>query len=69
MRTKTIGNLEVPENIEHLGDGAYAWFDGWHVCVAAERDGITHWVALEPGVLGALNQFARKHYATEAKHD
>ena len=35
----------------HLGDGAYARSDGWYLWVEADRDGITHRVALEPSAL------------------
>jgi hypothetical protein len=42
----------------HLGDGAYAWPDGYYLWVEADRDGITHQVALEPSALVALVAFA-----------
>jgi hypothetical protein len=56
-------NREAPEAPrEYLGDGAYAFFDGWSVCVEAERDGIMHWVGFEPHVMEAFIRFAKQHY-------
>jgi hypothetical protein len=47
----------------YLGDGAYAGFDGYQIWVWAERDGITHAVALEPGTMASLAK-----YVSELKH-
>jgi len=47
---------------EYLGDGAYAYFDGWQVCVEADRDGMKHWVALDPPAMQALLRYARMFY-------
>ena len=42
---------------QYLGDGLYASFDGWQIVLRAPRDGGDHYVALEPEVLTALQQF------------
>jgi hypothetical protein len=38
-----------------LGDGVTASFDGYHIWLTAERDGMTHAIALEPAVFDALH--------------
>lgn len=43
----------------YLGDGAYASFDGFAVTVYADRDGIRHWVQLEPEILFMLLRFMK----------
>jgi hypothetical protein len=53
----------------HLGDGAYAVFDGYYIWVKAERDGITHAVALEPDALRNLNWFANTAWKKESPND
>ena len=45
----------------YLGDGAYVTCDGWYLWLSADRDGITHRVALEPSGLIALVRYARQH--------
>lgn len=51
----------------YLGDGVYATFDGYQVILTTERlDGV-HWVAVEPQVLTALNDYWAlivRHYQT-----
>jgi hypothetical protein len=50
----------------HLGDGAYASHDGYHIWVSADRDGITHCVAFEPGLIQELVRYEadiRRKYA------
>jgi sialic acid synthase SpsE len=42
------------EKSRYLGDGLYAEYDGWHIWLKADRDGMTHSVALEPPVWNAL---------------
>ncbi len=41
----------------YLGDGLYASFDGFYVKLRAPRDGVDHWVALEPAVVRAFVRF------------
>ena len=48
-------------NFEYMGDGVYAWFDGYHVWVfASDGVGETPEIALEPAVLGAIVQFQKR---------
>lgn len=51
--------IRPPKNNTHLGDGAYAWFDGFQIFIGAERENGWHYVALEPSALAALNRYAR----------
>lgn len=44
----------------YLGDGLYAEFDGWQMILRAPRDGMDHWVALEPETFTALMRFAER---------
>jgi hypothetical protein len=48
------------DNIDYLGDGVYAHFDGYSIglSVNTHRDEPAVW--LEPQVLAALNQFAQR---------
>lgn len=41
----------------YLHDGAYAGFDGYQVWLWAERDGMTHAVALDPYTADALVRY------------
>lgn len=52
--------MKPPENAPqtYLGDGLYAWFDGWHIWLGTERDGRWESVALEPRVFRELMRFA-----------
>jgi len=47
----------------YLGDGLYASFDGWQFILRAPREGVDHWVALEPQVLDAFLQFVKQQEA------
>jgi hypothetical protein len=49
--------MELSKYQEYLGDGVYAWWDGYQVWVQAERDGIRHEIALEPEVLLSLAKY------------
>lgn len=50
----------MPEKNEvYLGDGLYASFDGYSITLRAPRENGDHWVALEPRVLEALDEFRR----------
>jgi hypothetical protein len=42
----------------YLGDGLYAWFDGWQLMLRAPREREDHIVALEPEVFANLIEFA-----------
>lgn len=50
----------------HLGDGAYADFDGYYWWLSAEREGRVHLVALEPSALLNLVAKAVHDYPTMA---
>ena len=39
---------------EYIGDGVYAWTDGYHIWLKADRDGQEHTIALEMPVFEAL---------------
>lgn len=41
----------------YLGDGLYASYDGWQICLRAPRDDGDHFVYLEPGVVTSLERF------------
>lgn len=41
----------------YLGDGVYGSFDGYQIWLRAERDGMTHEIAIEPEVLASLNAY------------
>ena len=41
----------------YLGDGLYASFDGWQIMLRAPRLNGDHFVALEPSVYQALENF------------
>ena len=41
----------------YLGDGLYASFDGFNIWLSAERDGMTHRVALEPSTWNSLQDY------------
>jgi hypothetical protein len=44
----------------YLGDGLYASFDGWQFCLRAPREHGDHVVYLEPSMLDALNEYAKR---------
>ena len=48
----------IDENEAYLGDGLYADFDGWQICLWTMRDNGKHEVYLEPAVFRALIKFA-----------
>lgn len=43
----------------YLGDGLYASFDGFMFILRAPRGDGDHWVALEPRVLAAFDEYRR----------
>lgn len=54
-----MANGETTIEPVHLGDGVYASFDGYHICLAV-NDHRNHAVALEPSVMQALIMFGNK---------
>ncbi len=56
----------IPDNETYLGDGLYAWFDGFMVTLRAPREyGGNHWVALEPEV---MKDFQRYLHSVALEH-
>lgn len=41
----------------YLGDGVTATFDGYQIWLRAERDSMTHEIAIEPQVFVALEKY------------
>lgn len=41
----------------YLGDGVYAHFDGYQIWVRTKRENGDHFIALEPMVIEALNNY------------
>lgn len=50
---------------EYLGDGLYASFNGYMFILRAPRSDGEHWVALEPEVMWAFDEY-RKRTLSEA---
>lgn len=44
----------------YLGDGVYASFDGWQICLRAPRESGDHVVYLEPQLWALLTAYATK---------
>jgi len=44
---------------EHLGDGVYASFDGWHIWLAANHH-LNKVIALEPAVFDRLVDYRKR---------
>ena len=44
----------------YLGDGVYASYDGYLICLDLREQDNTTKIALEPFVLDALNMFAKR---------
>ena len=58
-----IGNTEIPDDSAiYLGDGVYGFVDQGIVCIATDRGGVWHWIALEPEVMNALVRFSNRYY-------
>lgn len=47
-----------PPEPQHVGDGVYVSFDGYHVNIAVNHH-LNHAVALDPGALRGLIEFAK----------
>ena len=45
---------------DYLGDGLYAHFDGYHIILSTPRENGEHYVALEPSVLAAFDQYKER---------
>ena len=45
---------------EYIGDGVYVFHDGYHIWLTTDRSDGRHRIALEPSVLAALNDFAKR---------
>lgn len=48
---------------EYIGDSVYAEFDGWSIILTAENglpDDPSNVIVLEPSVLDALNNYAKR---------
>jgi hypothetical protein len=54
---------------EYLGDGLFASFDGWQIKLRAPRDNCDHEVYLEPGILEALINFAKRCKHADVRGD
>jgi len=52
-----LNRCPMKRNEIYLGDGLYASFDGYHVVLRAPRMGGDHYVALEPSVMRALQDY------------
>ena len=50
------------EHKEYIGDGVYVGYDGYHIVLFLQDTGAygLNAIALEPSVLGALNEYAEK---------
>lgn len=53
----------------YLGDGLYASFDGWQICLRAPRLLIDHLVYLEPSTLEKFERYVRGLREEAAKHE
>lgn len=50
----------INPNAEYIGDGVYAFFDGYRIWLQTERDNGVHEIALEPPVLAELNRVVER---------
>jgi len=46
-----------PKFREYLGDGLMASYEGWHVILSTQRETGLHWVALDPAVIKAFQNY------------
>lgn len=53
-----MGGNETQIEDRYLGDGVYASFDGYHIQLDLRGQDNTTRIALEPGVLARLNEYA-----------
>ena len=59
------GSNAMSDKEMYLGDGVYASFDGWQICLRAPRENGDHVVYLEPQLFEALLRFARQFWQRE----
>lgn len=53
---------DIRKHEAYIGDGVYAWTDGYQIWLKADRDGQEHLIALEPATFAALIRYeARLH--------
>ncbi len=45
----------------YLGDGVYASFELGDLTLETDRNGITHWIVLEPQVYAAMVEYMSDH--------
>ena len=55
--TLTLRDEYGCDQIEYLGDGVYAGYDGYHIWVCCRRDDQMHAVAFEPAVFRKLAKY------------
>lgn len=46
-----------PKRETYLGDGVYAYDDGYHIVLRTDRGGSAHWIALDADVIASLFMF------------
>jgi len=51
----------------YLGDGLYASFDGYMICLRAPREDGDHWVGLEPDIYARLLEFVESLKSKKTK--
>lgn len=54
---------------QYLGDGVYAWCDGWHVVVEADNENGSNRIYLDTSVLAALNAFSERAFSPSEEVD
>jgi len=60
-----VGQDFVSQPKTYLGDGVYAFYDGFSVILATVRDGRRlHWMALEPTMIADLKNFFEQAIST-----
>ena len=57
------------EKRRHLGDGVYAYFDGYAILISVNDHRNIPVVAIEPAVLAELNQFYKDMTTKLNKHE
>jgi hypothetical protein len=66
--SETRANLEALANADYLGDGLYVGHDGHQMWLWTERDGILHYVAIEPAIWLRLLQWVVRLNAGLMEH-
>jgi hypothetical protein len=57
----------MPDDETYLGDGVYASFDGWQICLRAPREDDDHVVFINPSIWSSLTVFAAECWPTARK--